>query len=1125
MAKRMLVDATQPEETRVVVVSGNRLEDLDFEIASKKQLKGNIYLAKVTRVEPSLQAAFIEYGGNRHGFLAFSEIHPDYYRIPVADREALLAEERRMAALAEEADDDEPPRRVATPAASPVPSPSGSQLPAAPMSSSPVSSGLVPSGPAALVSTPLDETSATSSLITMADLLSGHDGAAVPTRGRGGDGYGLDQRPLESGDVGVVNLGEDVGVVPAMAEAIPVISLSSEPEEAEPSTAGNTDGADDRVVAEQSSVDAGAGSGAETEAGHDAEADVEADADAVSASDDHPESVNIDELGGDEVEEVAEMAQRRHRPLRSYKIQEVIKRRQILLVQVTKDERGSKGAALTTYLSLPGRYCVLMPNSGRGGGVSRKITNPQDRKRLKEILSDLDIPQGMAVILRTAGLERSKAEIKRDLEYLLRLWDSIREQTLESTAPELIYEEANLIKRSIRDLHANDIDEVLVEGERGYRLAKDFMRMLVPSHSKRVQPYRDESIPLFFRYHVESQIDAIHSPVVQLKSGGYIVINQTEALVAIDVNSGRSTRERNIEETAYKTNLEAADEVARQLRLRDLAGLIVVDFIDMEDSRNNASVERRIKEAMKTDRARIQLGRISPFGLLELSRQRLRPSLMETNFEKCPHCAGTGLIRNIESAALHILRAIEEEGIRRRSAEISVAVATAAALYILNSKRTDLAQIEQRYGMHVVLLADDSLILPDLRLERVRARVPGDDIGTAISADKIYAEVERSAVEDDEDEDEANVEEVAEVERPAAAETAPGGGEGRGDRRNGGRGRRGRRRSGGERSPDMAPPPVQAVAQPVPTESSDEDEGEGEDGDEAETEGGGVDAAPQDAGDGQPRKRRRGKRGGRRRGRGRPELNGGETEAGLESGVAEGVSVEGASAAAVEDDVGESRGPDVFEPLESPRVSAYATMPVEDVADFDWGLEGERPGLEQTSVLQPIQTAEAIELAVPVESVDAVVASTEGDSVAVALGDEAAIDASTAGEAGVAGEIGPRKRTRRRASSEATGEAEAAVARRTRRRVKMASNGDAAVPLEIAAEVAPEAAAEIVPEPIFDTVLEPSPSTLEAPLDAGYAAAEDIGIPVIEDSAVIAPTERPDDVPSPSPRRGWWSRG
>ncbi|MEI7610951.1 MAG: Rne/Rng family ribonuclease, partial [Rhodospirillaceae bacterium] len=521
---------------------------------------------------------------------------------------------------------------------------------------------------------------------------------------------------------------DDDGPGKVMPATIPVESVSEEPGSEEPET----------PPAAAVQAETGEESGDETE---EADApslesdltDAAGDTDGHDGAEEAAEPIRVDTIGGDEADEDEEVARRRPRSLRSYKIQEVIKRRQILLVQVTKEERGTKGAALTTYLSLPGRYCVLMPNTGRGGGVSRKITNPQDRKRLKEMLSDLDIPQGMAVILRTAGLERSKAEIKRDLEYLLRLWDSIREQTLQSTAPELIYEEANLIKRSIRDLYANDIDEVLVEGEDGYRVAKDFMRMLVPSQAKRVQPYRDETIPLFFRYQVESQIDAMHSPVVQLKSGGYIVINQTEALVAIDVNSGRSTRERNIEETAFKTNLEAADEVARQLRLRDLAGLIVIDFIDMEDNRNNAAVERRLKEAMKNDRARIQLGRISPFGLLELSRQRLRPSLLEANFEKCPHCSGLGVIRSIESAALHALRAIEEEGIRRRSSEISVALPSKVALYILNTKRAELALVEQRYGLRIVILTDDELIVPDLRIERVKARLPGEEAAAAIA--------------------------------------------------------------------------------------------------------------------------------------------------------------------------------------------------------------------------------------------------------------------------------------------------------------------------------------------------------------------------------------------------------
>ena len=459
----------------------------------------------------------------------------------------------------------------------------------------------------------------------------------------------------------------------------------------------------------------------------------------------------VETLGGDEFEEAEHQ---RSRTVRHYKIQEVIKRRQIMLVQVTKEERGTKGAALTTYLSLAGRYCVLMPNTARGGGVSRKITSIADRRRLKDILEELDIPEGMGVIVRTAGAERSKAEIKRDYEYLLRLWNEIRELTLRSTAPALIYEEGNLIKRSIRDLYTRDIDEVLVEGEEGYRTAKAFMKMLMPSHAKRVQPYRDPQIGLFHRFQVESQIDAIHSPIVQLRSGGYVVINQTEALVAIDVNSGRSTRERNIEETAVRTNLEAAEEIARQLRLRDLAGLIVIDFIDMEEHRNQSAVERRLKEALKNDRARIQVGRISAFGLLEMSRQRLRPSLVETSTQPCPHCGGTGFIRSTESTALYVLRSIEEEGMRRRSAEICVYVPTTVALYILNQKRDSLVQLEARYAIRVLVAQDDALIPPAFRLERLRAyaaaepaALPAAPLTQASVSDEEEEEIDEAAEE------------------------------------------------------------------------------------------------------------------------------------------------------------------------------------------------------------------------------------------------------------------------------------------------------------------------------------------------------------------------------------------
>ncbi|NUB28594.1 Rne/Rng family ribonuclease [Azospirillum brasilense] len=798
MAKRMLVDATHPEETRVAVVNGNRLEDLDFEIATRKQLKGNIYLAKVTRVEPSLQAAFVEYGGNRHGFLAFSEIHPDYYRIPIADREALLAEERRLEEQAE--------ARAEAAADGAV-------------MAEPIRPDVV-----------VDENSPM-------------PGSYAETEG---DGF--------------------EGDIPAFA----------------------------------------------TDAGSDGGSDEAADSDEAPEGAAPAESPDV--IGGDEVEEAH---RRRARPLRSYKIQEVIKRRQVMLVQVTKEERGNKGAALTTYLSLPGRYCVLMPNTGRGGGISRKITNPADRKRLKEILSDLDIPEGMAVILRTAGLERSKQEIKRDLEYLLRLWDDIRVQTLKSSAPCLIYEEANLIKRSIRDLYTDDIDEIWVEGSAGFNTARDFMRMMMPSHTKRVMQYQDDTIPLFHRYQVETQIDAIHSPVVQLRSGGYIVINPTEALVSIDVNSGKSTRERNIEETAYKTNLEAADEVARQLRLRDLAGLIVIDFIDMEEPRNNAAVERRLKEAMKNDRARIQLGRISAFGLLELSRQRLRPSLLETNFERCPHCSGTGVIRSVESASLHVLRAIEEEGIRKRSSEITVFVPTRIALYILNQKRGELTKIEDRYRFRVMVQADDTLIAPDLRLERVKARTPEDDV-PLVSAERVLAETDRIlAAEAEEAEEEAPVVEAAEVAGAEVAERADAAGESEGDRR---RRRRRRRGRGRDREDGRAPfgesaevsdeategDEVEAEAADADDETAvdeeaieraqidapefvindvdvgpahiedDEDEeadlaaSEAEDGADAfETNGDGD-------GNGERKKRRRGKRGGRRRSRQREGLEAGE---------------------------------------------------------------------------------------------------------------------------------------------------------------------------------------------------------------------------------------------------------
>ena len=554
----MLIDATHVEETRVVIVDGTKLDELDIETSTKKQLKGNIYLAKVARVEPSLQAAFVDYGGNRHGFLAFNEIHPDYYQIPVADREALKE------ALLEEDKDDE----------------------------------------------------------------------------------------------------------------------------------------------------------------HETESDAETE----SAEDEEADERIVETVSENEADEVAA---RRFKQIKKYKIQEVIHRGQVLLVQVIKEERGNKGAALTTYLSLAGRYCVLMPNNARGGGVSRKITNAADRKRLKGIVSKLPLPTGMSVIVRTAGKERTSLEIKRDYDYLIKTWVQIRDTTMESSAPALIHEEGNLIKRALRDMYTRDIEEILIEGESEYKMARDFMKMLTPSHAKKVKLYKDETIPLFFRYQVESQLEALHSNIVQLKSGAYLVMDQTEALVAIDVNSGRATKERNIEETALKTNLEAADEIARQLRLRDMAGLVVIDFIDMEEARNNHAIERRMKEALKRDRARVQMGRITGFGLMELSRQRLHSSFIETSYSVCPHCRGKGMIRSTQSASIHTLHVLEEESMKLRFSELHMTVPPETALYVLNYKRRDLNAIEAMYNVKIFLEADASLVFPtDYRMERV---VREEDVAAAVA--------------------------------------------------------------------------------------------------------------------------------------------------------------------------------------------------------------------------------------------------------------------------------------------------------------------------------------------------------------------------------------------------------
>ena len=663
----MLIDATHAEETRVVVVDGNKVEEFDFESENKRQLAGNIYLAKVTRVEPSLQAAFVDYGGNRHGFLAFSEIHPDYYQIPVADREALLAEERAYAEAQKARDEAEEEEKGA---AKPKPSRrrSSAKSKAAPIETDDVKTSTEIEG---MQTIDLDEEFDQADALSPSDI-NGATSAQVPAD------------PENSAQEATA---EDV-VAPSDAEA----DTASETENMPEPDASADDGGDD---------DASRASGAQADQTTDA-----------AAKDENIESVAEE----DDEEDIRPV--RKPRP-RRYKIQEVIKVRQILLVQVVKEERGNKGAALTTYLSLAGRYCVLMPNTARGGGISRKITNAADRKKLKEIANGIDVPQGAGLIVRTAGAQRTKAEIKRDYEYLFRLWEQIRKLTLESIAPAKIYEEGNLIKRSIRDLYNREIDEVFVEGERGYRIAKDFMKMIMPSHAKNVKLY-SESLPLFARYQVETYLGGMFNPTVQLKSGGYIVIGITEALVAIDVNSGRSTKEGSIEETALKTNLEAAEEVARQLRLRDLAGLIVIDFIDMDERRNNTAVEKRMKDKLKTDRARIQLGRISGFGLMEMSRQRLRPGMIEATTQPCPACHGTGLIRSDDNLALSILRQIEEEGTRRRSREVLVKCPVGIANFLMNHKREHIAQIETRYGLSVRIEGDPHLVPPDFSIEKFK---------------------------------------------------------------------------------------------------------------------------------------------------------------------------------------------------------------------------------------------------------------------------------------------------------------------------------------------------------------------------------------------------------------------
>ncbi|MBB4405621.1 MULTISPECIES: ribonuclease E/G [Agrobacterium tumefaciens complex] len=807
MADKMLIDASHEEETRVVVVRGNRIEEFDFESEHKKQIRGNIYLAKVTRVEPSLQAAFVDYGGNRHGFLAFAEIHPDYYQIPLADRQALLkaeAEDHRRSDDFESADAPEP-------------------------------------------GTPM-----------------------------------IDLSQVDQPDVGIVSSDETTETVvteetASVAEevseetTVEAVAVEAPAEEEKPKKRTRRPRAKKKTAEEEAAAAEAAEASSEDDGSTGGEMAAMVDTDTISEEveglrrgndddddddDDHHEKEVIESVGAeDAMEEVPDRVARK--PRKQYRIQEVIKRRQILLVQVAKEERGNKGAALTTYLSLAGRYSVLMPNTARGGGISRKITQPTDRKRLKEIARDLEVPQGMGVILRTAGANRTRVEIKRDFEYLMRLWENVRTLTLNSTAPCLVYEEGSLIKRSIRDLYNKDIGEIIVSGEEGYREAKDFMKMLMPSHAKVVQPYRDIH-PIFSRSGIEAQLDRMLQPQVTLKSGGYLIINQTEALVSIDVNSGRSTREHSIEETALTTNLEAAEEVARQLRLRDLAGLVVIDFIDMEEKRNNRSVEKKLKDCLKNDRARIQVGRISHFGLLEMSRQRIRASVLESTTQVCQHCGGTGHVRSESSIALHVLRGVEEYLLRNTTHNITVRCTPETALYLLNHKRGTIVDYEGRFGVSIIIAADAGVGAQHFAIDRGEAVENPVKIESLIQMLPNFVEEEDDFIaEVEEDEDE---EEIVKAQTSEPRQQQPQGDNSEEGKRKRKRRRR-RRGKGGQGDQNGALDAQSGDAEGDDAEG--DDDGIETDEADAENENGAADAVGSEE-DGKRKRRRRGKRGGRR---------------------------------------------------------------------------------------------------------------------------------------------------------------------------------------------------------------------------------------------------------------------
>ncbi|EQB08958.1 Rne/Rng family ribonuclease [Novosphingobium lindaniclasticum] len=954
MATRMLIDARHPEETRVAVLKGNRIEEFDFESADKKQIKGNIYLAKVTRVEPSLQAAFVDFGGNRHGFLAFSEIHPDYYQIPKEDREALLAEEaahaEEEAALRASEGDDE------------------------------------------------DE--------------------------EGGEGY--DAEGYSDGGLTEVDTSEKDQVATIEDGAVENGFETGEEEASEDENGGRGRRGRGRRQGGRS---------------------------------------------GGRSKEADELRAKRMALRRRYKIQDVIHRRQVLLVQVVKEERGNKGAALTTYLSLAGRYCVLMPNSSHGGGISRKISSASDRKRLKSIIAEMDLPRSMGCIVRTAGLQRTKTEIKRDFDYLARLWDELREQTMRSAAPALIHSDSDLIKRAIRDIYNRDIEEVVVEGEEGYRAAKDFMKLLMPSHGRKVKPYSDP-VPLFQRYGAEDQLTAMYDPVVQLRSGGYIVINPTEALVSIDINSGRATKEHGIEQTAVATNLEAAQEIARQLRLRDMAGLVVIDFIDMEYGSNVRKVEKAVKEALKNDRARIQVGRISSFGLMEMSRQRLRTGVLEATTRSCPHCDGTGLVRTASSAGLSALRLIEDEAAKGKGVVVSLFASTEAAIYLLNAKRTDLADIEDRYGVTVE-------VIPEGENEGAKMRVisSGPRNEFVPRFDPIAEDVEDDFIdEEDEFEEEEREEARGRGERGEARDDEGEGGSRRKRRkRRRGRGRDRRDENGADEGAEL-----EGEGEGEPEAAGDEGEAD------AETDGEFAPAAEGDDSEA-PRKRRR--RGGRRR-RGRRDENGEGAENGGED-AAETVT-EAEEPVEVVAEVIVAAEP-VVEAEEAPakpkRTRRKKAETVEAVAEASQAPTAEAPAAEEEAPAKPKRTrrkkAETVEAVAEAPAAEAPAAEEEAPAKPKRTRRKKADETVEATAEAPAAEEVPAKPKRTRAKKAETAETPAKPARKTATRAK------------------PKAAAS--------AEVQPAPEA-----------------PVAEEAVALAPSndgtaaESLDD--ASAPRRGWWQR-